>query len=422
MPALSIEPGKVTGGADAVNGKLGCVVREFPGCSRPVGAIRMMAMQSPAVLGRISIVLALMFGVAGARAGFPERKMFQFGEFTIEASAGDEAYAEALALQLADYQPPTRPEAPTPKLSLDDLARRRDYFLGRIASVLALSKPTEKMAQTYDHMLMLWQKMSRVVPASAPRHYALWRRAELLARIDAGEKIAGFTKDPSGGLNFRFELNVQSDDAATIQNAWDGFVGPIEIGAASGKTPAEEVGAGLTKILRNFVVEFHDAFFNMERQKVFNVLHEATESGIVWHYLISKDRRWFCDGVANYVAFKTIEAEVGEPEARSYYDLSAELNKFAGEATRVDLAAWPAAEDLAKTRYAENLNTADYAFATKVIADVCARRSDDLLPRLFREIGKTPREKATINTVYKAYRKLTREDLRSYLPKPAGRT
>ncbi len=385
----------------------------------------MPAMQLPAVLGRITFsVFALMFGVAEAQASFPERKMFQFGEFTIEASAGDETYAEALALQLADYQPPAAATAaPAAKLSLAELAQRRDYFLGKIASYLALPKPTERMTKVYDSFLTIWRKMDQIAPTKIPRHYALWRRVELLARIDAGEKIAGFTKDASGGLTFSFNLNVQSsDDPDKRTSAWDGFVCPIKIGAATDQTPAEEVSAGFVAIMQKYFADFRHAIIDMERQKVLNVLHEATESGIVWHYLTSKDRRWFCDGVANYVAFKIIETEVGEADARSYYDLSAELKKYAGEAAHIDLTAWPAAENLAKAAYSENLDKANHAFAPKVIADVCARRSDDLLPRLFREIGKTPREKATINTVFKAYKKLTREDLRSYLPKPAAGT
>jgi hypothetical protein len=115
-----------------------------------------------------------------------------------------------------------------------------------------------------------------------------------------------------------------------------------------------------------------------------------------------------------------MEQEVGKQEVLAYYDLEAEVKKYQGEAARVDLAAWPAAEVLAKAGYAEDLNTANYAFATKVIADICARYKggDDLLPRLFAEIGKTPREKATMETVYKAYRKLTKGDLRTYLPNP----
>ena len=80
------------------------------------------------------------------------------------------------------------------------------------------------------------------------------------------------------------------------------------------------------------------------------------------------------------------------------------------------------AENREQAKYAENLNTANYAFATKVIAEACKKQGDGLLPELFAEIGRTKREKTTMDTVFKAYRRLTGENLRSYLPKPAAPT
>ncbi|HVT74746.1 MAG TPA: hypothetical protein VHD61_16555 [Lacunisphaera sp.] len=373
-------------------------------------------MHCPPTLGRVLLVLAAL-GPVQARAELPERKLFQFGEYTITASAGDEPYVEALAIELARYQPPAIPPAAPGKLTLDDLTRRRDYFLGRSASFLGLPKPTDKMSETYDSFLKLWGLMAQTAPPATPRHFALWRTDELLARINAGEKVQGFAQDPAGELTFTFNLSANPGEPDGVRKAWDDFVCPLKIGASPGQSPAEEIAGRLRDVVEGFLGSYRNQMAAMERQEVFNVLHEATESGIVWHYLTSKDRRWFCDGVANYVAFRIIATEVGEPEARAYYDLSAELAKYASEAPRIDLAAWPAAE--VQAGYAEDLNQANYAFATKVIADICRAHGDVLLPRLFAEIGRTRREKATINTVVKAYKKLTREDLRSHLPKPA---
>jgi hypothetical protein len=367
-------------------------------------------------------------GRAEPVAAFPERKTFQFGEFFIEASLGDEAYVEALAVKLADFKPEIPAPPPPLKLGLDDLQKRRDYFLRRITAYLGLAQPTEKMASIYDLTVKLWRTLRVAAPKGALRHYALWRKPELVARIQAGQKIPGFTLSPSGDLDFSFKFNgdygadASSMDhvAAGIADFWSTFVLPIKIGATPDTTPAAEVSAGLEGLTSNIFNSFGAQMQVTERQIVFNVLHETTESGIVWHYLTSKDRRWFCDGVANYVAWRIMEQEVGKQEVLAYYDLEAELKKYQGESARVDLAAWPAAEDPGSGSYAEDLNTANYAFATKVIADICARykAGDDLLPKLFEEIGKTPREKATMETVYKAYRKLTKGDLRTYLPNP----
>ncbi|HTL68844.1 MAG TPA: hypothetical protein VL200_14365 [Lacunisphaera sp.] len=376
-------------------------------------------MRCPSTPGLAFLLLAA-FGAVEARADLPARKLFQFGEYTITASAGDEPYVEALALQLADFKPRAGPAPAPAKLDLATLARRREYFLGRIAGYLALAKPTDAMEKSFDAFLKVWGLLTQVGPPPIPRHFALWRSEELRARLDAGEKIDGFSKDASGQMTFAFNFAVSSSAPEEIGKAWDHFVCPLKIGASPGQTPREELAGRLKDVVEGYIGSYRTQLAGIERQEVFNVLHEATESGIVWHYLGSRDRRWFCDGVANYVAFRVIAAEVGEPEARTYYDLSAELTKYAGEAPRIDLAAWPAAE--AQAGYAEDLNQANYAFATQVIAGICRRYGDDLLPRLFAEIGRTKREKATINTVIKAYKKLTHEDLRSYLPKAAGQT
>jgi len=413
-----------------VNGKCGAGKRfgSNYGCDRGDAGGKLQSMSSIRLVHR-AILLVAVLGLAGmVSASLPERKTFQFGEFTIEASAGDEAYVEALAVKLADYQLPKAETQPTLKLGLDDLEKRRDYFLGKVSMYLGLDKPTEKMASTYDTMGTLWRTMRLVAPKGMLRHYALWRKPELVARIQAGEKIPGFTLARSGDLdfNFEFKLNSNSGDlqpepvAARTAAFWNSFICPIKIGATPDTTPAEEVSNQLDGLIRNILGFLGQQMQVTERQIVFNVLHETTESGVVWHYLTSKDRRWFCDGVANYVAWKVIEREIGAEEVKGYYDLTAELKKYENEASRVDLASWPAAENMEQARYAEDLNTANYAFATKVIADACAKQGDGVLPQLFVEIGRTKRERATMETVFKAYRRLTGENLRSYLPKPAA--
>ncbi|HEY4301843.1 MAG TPA: hypothetical protein VGM73_13280 [Candidatus Didemnitutus sp.] len=378
---------------------------------------------------RFRLLLAFVAGGVGSllsAAGgppWPERKTFQFGEFIIEASAEDEAYVEALAVQLAD-RPPAPAPAPGPagKLTLDDLAKHRDHFLALISARIGLDAPTPKMAQVFDQTLALWRFLPKALPTELPHRFALWRKPDLEARLRAGQKIEGFTLD-AAGLSFSFQINLTqasqdpAEAGAAMNEAWGRLVCPIKIGAVEGRSPADDVRSSLGSSMLSWQESFRAVVAGMERTSVFNVLHETTESGVVWHYLTSADRRWFCDGIANYVAWRVIQQEVGADEARSYYDLAAELQKYAGMAGKIDLAAWPAVENSGK--YPEDLNTADYAFATKVIADVCARHGDDLLPKWFAQLGRTPREKATMVTVFKAYRRVAGDDLHGYIPKPA---
>ena len=363
---------------------------------------------------------------AEKNAAFPERQTRRAGKFTIEYSVGDEKYADALAARLAEEKPPVLAVAATERLTLDVLEKKRSHFLGKLAAAIGLKEPTDGMKSNYDLVVKLLRGAMAGAPKELPRHYALWRKPELISRMDAGEKISGFSKDSSGTLSFDFKF--KSDDkhdgqigkavVAQMTEWWGKFVFPIKIGADPDQTPAQEVLAGL-ETATGVLMTMHEYMRGNQRLWIFFVLHETAESGVVWHYLNSKDRRWFCDGIANYVAWKVIRDELGDEAAKEYYDLPAELKKFAAEADRVDLPAWPASENLKQGNYSENLNTANYAFATKVIADVIAKHGDDLLPKLFKLVGRTPREKATMDTVYEAFKELTGEDLRSYLPKPA---
>jgi len=409
------------GGAEVFSGKF-----QVAGTTMEVEGWEVMSL--PRLVYRILMSGLALGWVAALSAALPERKTFQFGEFMIEASAGDEAYVEALAKQLADFQLPTAVSTPTPRSALGDLEKRKDYFLAKVSTQIGLAEPTERMKSVFEGTQKGFGLIGHLIPPGLPQHFALWRKPELLTRIEAGESIPGFSNDAAGQLRFNFNMSFENKPELTneqnqsgLADEWRKIVLPVKIAATPDRTPEQDAAAGLDHFLEFRQGWLKASSIQTQRAIAFLTLREATEAGIVWHYLASKDRRWFCDGIANYVAWKVIEAELGPEEARGYYDLSAELKKYANEASKIDLAAWPAAENLKQANYAENINTANYAFATKVIADVCAKHGDSILPKLFAEIGKTPYEKATLETVYRAFKKLTREDMRSYLPKPAAK-
>jgi len=381
-------------------------------------------------MGRIALVLSLFLasaaaGRANVSPGLPERKSFQFGEFTIEAAAGDEPYVEALAVRLPDLRMPPPAPLPALKLSLADLAQRRDEVLGRVAAWLGLPKPTAVMASTFDARLKESKAITLVPPTEMPRHYAIWRRSDLVARLAAGESVPGFHLDASGGPVFEFGSSrsdlpsdrgvAQLDLSAGFTAAWRGMVWPVKIDAVTGSAANEDIEAALGLLQELAATWPRDAMAGSMRAIVLDVIRETADSGVTWGFLTSKDRRWFCEGVAGFVAYKVLESEVGADEARGYFDLRNELRAHQDLAPRVDLAGWPPAEDAERSGIPAELDAANRAYAIKVVTDLCARRGDDFLPKLFREIGRTKREKATMATVYHACRKLAGEDLRAAL-------
>jgi hypothetical protein len=107
---------------------------------------------------------------------------------------------------------------------------------------------------------------------------------------------------------------------------------------------------------------------HLDPQIAFMVLHETTEIGIGDHYFRGRDRRWFCDGVANYGAWRVLRDLHGEETATRIHDLPAQLKEFADLRERADLRKWPAAENESAEQSHSRLEEARYAFAERAVA------------------------------------------------------
>jgi hypothetical protein len=179
----------------------------------------------------------------------------------------------------------------------------------------------------------------------------------------------------------------------------------------AGKSP-EEVAEDLVKFLRDLagqvgrsVKGYRDANLAMV------VLHETAEVGIVERYIGSADRRWLCDGTANYVAWKVARNRAGPDFARQVYNLDGQLIQFAAYQKKINLWKWPAVERQREEDRDTPLTQAHYAFATRALFLLAQAKGEDALPKLFQEIGRTPRAKVSMKTVAKAYRKIAGADL-----------
>jgi hypothetical protein len=373
------------------------------------------------------IALSLMTSAAMS-AGFPTREHRAAGDFVISYSAGDEAYADALARRLPDFKlPPVDPKAGG-AVSYAQLATRREEILQRIRASLALVEPLPVMAQSFDALLTYIAGLTAAFNSGVPHRYALWRRDELRARLQAGEQIPGFSLDPPDQISVALSFQITFDNGSHHESAdelsaralkiWTDFEVPLANATDPALAPDEDIAAVLGNT-KQLLIDLRDSGVRGTASP-FVLLHEATEVSVVEHYIGSPDRRWFCDGIANYVAHKVLADTFGADVARQYYDLDAQLQLAGAQAAHVDLERWPAVEHLAQANYSEDLNTANYAFATKVIADITEKHGDEILPRLFAELGRTPRAKVTMKAVYRAFRKLTGEDLGDYLPHTHG--
>jgi hypothetical protein len=335
-----------------------------------------------------------------------------------------------------------------------------DTFLGYYAvRESALSLPSAmmaRMAETTD--------------------FALWGRSALVRRIKAGESIEGFSyEEKKDDLKWSLNLNVAGQSGnkdadqekelkekrlnhALNYETKDGitqirasFTRTRDKGTKAAGINAEkwaETEASLTRETATLKVclpvtlnardkapytpeqAAHSLIKQMEEwgnlgtrlrtiqpdpSHLYILLHETTESGIVDKYLGSDDRRWFCDGVANYVAWAIAREKGGEDFARKVYDLEAALAKAAPFQDKIKLAQWPAVENQKGKEGDSALSAAHYAFATRAVFLMHEQAGPDILPRLFTELAKTPRKKASMKTVATLYKKLSGHSLENLL-------
>jgi hypothetical protein len=361
----------------------------------------------------IALVLLSPAVLWAKSVNFPERRTTVVGKFSIEHDPADSEYVRALTGQLEQLDIEGKPEPPPP-FGFFELRAQRDSILQEIAQSLGSEKLSVEVAKFYDGMLDAQILLQRTMRAAAPRRFALWRKPDLVARLRAGQKIPGFTLEPGGDVNINFSVSFDTKEAATpqdtaaqIDKVWGELVWPVKIGEQS---PDEDVKASLES-LRHYKA----AISSTEANLVMNTLHEAIEFTLVTEVIRSPDRRWFCEGVANYLALQIIAKRVGPELARSYYDVDGMLARAGDGAKQGDLEKWLVSESPAAEHTPGEINEANYLRATRVIQRVVEKHGTELLPKWIIEIRKTPERQRDIRMVHLAFKAVTGEDLQRYL-------
>jgi len=410
--------------------------------------------------------------------------------FSVEYSPGQEAWMEMAFVRLhaeaARQIPPATPAADTAAVpgSPRDLRARREAILAAVAREIGRSAPLAVQAKAFDTFLGYYEMLAEVYRLAAAtlgerlqiHQVAIWQRDELIRRLREGEKISGVSYDPvTDSGNFAFGGAMQLDDATSIRIKeiyaaikaqqlahtfkYDqaGVAASVTLNAppSAEKNPADtpaaapppfeeivmpvlyrgpfdtapdaeafdytwvnlqQIGGNLEQSFRNYV----------DSNLVGVILHETTEIGLIDAVIASKDRRWLCDGTANYSAWRVSREFFGGDFAQRVYDLDAKLREYAALQTKINLARWSTAERQEAGQQETDLNRAHYVFATRAMFLLAQRQGDDALAALWQDVAKTDYKKANAKTFAAAYRKRYKSDLAALVksaektPIPAG--
>lgn len=364
--------------------------------------------------------------------------------------------------------------APTPPSSAvtgsnRDLRAKREVLLAAIARQIGLHQPTELQGRTFDTFLGYYDLVTELFQAGSEqftslppaRHLAIWQRDDLVARLRAGTQVEGMSYNPatdSGNFEFRtdidlpafkarsaeifatiekqrlnhsFDFNRESYAASVTLRTPPPTPKPAKKSDSSSKSePAREMVIPIlyrgefasppTDDAFSFIEFFRNAVAAAARERfaayrsavlVGIILHETAEVGLVENIIASRDRRWLCDGTANYVAWRVASDVFGADLAREVYDLDAQLRLYAAQQPHIDLAAWSTAENEKKDSADAGLNRAHYAFAARAIFLLAERHGSDAVAQLWSDVARTPLAKVSAKTFAAAYRKRYRGDL-----------
>ena len=396
------------------------------------------------------------------------------GEFSVEYSPGQEAWMEMAftRMQAETAHPAPSPEEPAtpPPGSSRDLHARRETILAAVAREIGLPAATPLQIKTFDTFLGHYDRFSELYRFAASslharleiRHVAIWQRDQLIERLRAGEKITGVTYDPatdSGQFGFNLEMEPDAPAAARVREI-DNAIKAQQLnhtfvydqsGFSASVTPYAPPAPVLDKPAATSVpppnpfpeivvpVTYRDPFDTAPTSEFFDatwsylreagdgmelgfrnytdptvvgiILHETIEIGLVDRIIASKDRRWLCDGTANYAAWKISRDFFGADFAQRVYDLDAKLREYAALQPKINLARWSAAEKQGEAQKEAGLNRAHYVFATRAMFLLTGQHGDDALAQLWHDVAQTDRKKVTAATFAKAYRKRYRGDL-----------
>jgi len=366
-----------------------------------------------------------------------------------------------------------------------DLRERREAILAAVAREIGRSAPLPVQAKAFDTFLGYYEVLAEMYRLAAVtlgerlqiHQVAIWQRDELIRRLREGEKIPGVSYDPATDSgNFAFGGATQLDDATstrikeiyaaikaqqlahTFKYDQAGLAAsvtpnappspekkPADTPAAATTTPFEEIvmpvlyrgpfetapdakafdytWVNLRRVGDNLEQSFHNY---VDPNLVGVILHETTEIGLIDAVIASKDRRWLCDGTANYSAWKVSREFFGGDFAQRVYDLDAKLREYAAWQPKINLARWSAAERQDAAQHETDLNRAHYVFATRGMFILAQRQGDDALATLWQDVAKTDYKKANAKTFAAAYRKRYKGDLAALVksaektPIPAG--
>lgn len=288
---------------------------------------------------------------------------------------------------------------------------KQDDILKFLTSQLGLNEPTDAMKQMITRIpANEFEKMISSLPSV--KNIRIWDVDAVKAQLTKGEAIPGLQLDPATGqvtktLAFRMGFTNADGDSRTIGDVEDVGTVPLLIKSKDSKEAFAEAIRQLDDV--NML---YDSF---TPQLMGGSIHEAAEMGVITGLNLTHPyRRWFCDGLANYLAGLCLKNYVSN-EASQAFLANYSPARFEHMKDLVDLRYWRGGEcdDFSPGKWSKDAENAAYAFATAELTGLADRHGANVIPAICKEIAKS--KQPTDGTVLDAIQTVTKEDFRKTL-------
>lgn len=248
------------------------------------------------------------------------------------------------------------------------------------------------------------------------RHIRMWCPQTASAMLLSGTQIPGLrlnqsTKTPDVIRNSRISASIGYTPSGNIEITSASF--DIVCDLTSMVLPDKyEVVAGIDQLDR--VLSFYN---NLDSNLEESLFHEVIEVQIRRCLSIyCPYARWFCEGVATYLASETIMKFCGKSAADTFLE-SFDTSVLSSYKDQVDLRYWrdPYWEQNSPYKPDITVTSVAYVFATKEINGLVERHGTEVLPAIFKELLKAPKSVRDDKAILSAIQATTKEDFASIL-------
>ena len=358
------------------------------------------------------------------------RTTLQWDNISVEYDVAHERFARAYGQWLNDIKPRFDERlAVAQKRTLVRLKAGKDNALRLISEILALPGSTGEMAEIYD--IFTQESLSRIHSLLDFKKAVIWDSTTLRKRLEKGQSVTNF-KLSNDSIDFQWRYEIRGN-TETGQVEFVHFQGVslvievpvlVDLSDLDATTLAERLEEAKKTSYRTFdfaLVVVGDAEVEVSSTTIWLAIHEVAEVAMTKAYVHSNDRRWFSDGIANYIAYRYIQHQYGNDFADRLYASLLSLERYGPLLEKVDLLTWSVGDSETESSSQGKLNEAYYYLATEVIRAIADKHGEAIYTRIFQHIADLNPKQRTMEKVYAIFNDLTGEDMKAYISQTQAR-